>query len=220
MYDKSALPGPFYAVLGNHDYDGNKASIELAYGIEKKGTRWKMPARWYRVEFPREDPLVTVLLLDSNVEELTPEMWSEQTRWLTEQLSAPRSTKWLVVAAHHPLYSHGNTHGDDPRLTAFWRELFEAANVDFYLCGHDHHLEHIRRDGDNIDYLISGGGGVSTRSVSQGSTSRFAAQLHGFLSMTFGENSADVHFISHDGVVVHSFSKKPSTASLTSPPLK
>lgn len=213
MYDKTSLPSPFFVVLGNHDYEQDKAAIQLAYAEKNPDSRWKMPARWYRLELPSEKPIVTILMLDSNVGALSEEMWVAQTRWLTEQLSQPRSTPWLVVAAHHPLYSHGEKHGDGHDLIGMWGDLLRTANVDFYLCGHDHHLEHIRRDGDAIDYLISGSGGVRTRAVSPGPSSQFAAQWHGFLSMRFGERSADVSFISDAGKTIHSFSR-----SATIPP--
>src|SRR3954468_14236560 len=69
MYPASAFPGPCWAMLGNHDYDEEsfqKVAAELAYADAHPGTRWTMPAKWYRVDYPATNPLVTCLILDSN----------------------------------------------------------------------------------------------------------------------------------------------------------
>jgi hypothetical protein len=69
MYPASAFPGPCWAMLGNHDYDEGsslKMAAELSYGSAWPGTRWTMPAKWYRVDWPAQNPLITCLVLDSN----------------------------------------------------------------------------------------------------------------------------------------------------------
>src|ERR1041385_9033315 len=68
MYDPTRLAMPFYAVLGNHDCEENRAEIELDYAKQNPRSRFKMPARWYRVDWPA----VTVLALDSNRDKLSP----------------------------------------------------------------------------------------------------------------------------------------------------
>ncbi len=74
MYPASDFPCPAYAVLGNHDYQRwpeSKVDAELEYARSGRSggaaTRWTMPARWYRFEFPTKNPLVTFLALDSNM---------------------------------------------------------------------------------------------------------------------------------------------------------
>ena len=65
-YDPAVLNMPFYAALGNHDYEGDKAGAQLAYAKAHPTSRWKMPAKWYRVEIPETNPMASVLVLDSN----------------------------------------------------------------------------------------------------------------------------------------------------------
>jgi tartrate-resistant acid phosphatase type 5 len=68
MYPSSLFPGPAYAVLGNHDYEtfrGNKVEAQLAY--TRQSSRWMMPQRWYSVKLPKENPLLTLICLDSNI---------------------------------------------------------------------------------------------------------------------------------------------------------
>jgi tartrate-resistant acid phosphatase type 5 len=70
----SDFPCPAYAVLGNHDYQRwpeSKVDAELEYARSGRNggaaTRWTMPSRWYRFEFPAKNPLITFLALDSNM---------------------------------------------------------------------------------------------------------------------------------------------------------
>jgi hypothetical protein len=68
MYPSFAFPGPVYPVLGNHDYErfrGNKVEAELAY--TGRSSRWTMPHRWYTVQIPKQEPLLILICLDSNL---------------------------------------------------------------------------------------------------------------------------------------------------------
>ena len=76
------LPMPFFACLGNHDYDGNNLNIESDYVRQNPASRFKLPDRWYRVDLPAEKPVVTVLMLDSNMELLGEVRWNQQIAWL------------------------------------------------------------------------------------------------------------------------------------------
>src|SRR5947209_4433952 len=64
MYDPKKLSFPFYVSLGNHDYDNGKFKIELDYARLHPQSRWKFPARWYRIDLPANKPLATILMLD------------------------------------------------------------------------------------------------------------------------------------------------------------
>src|SRR5205085_1381011 len=57
MYDSARLNFPFFAALGNHDYQNGKDAIELEYAKVNPQSRWKLPGRWYRLDVPREHPL-------------------------------------------------------------------------------------------------------------------------------------------------------------------
>jgi len=118
MYPASVFPGPCWAMLGNHDYDDepvSKMNAELTYASAHPGTRWYLPSKWYRLEWPKENPLFTAIVLDSNyhnrVGQLTPEERAAQLAWLKDELAKPRATPWLIALGHHPLYSNG-LHGD------------------------------------------------------------------------------------------------------------
>ena len=53
MYDAKVFDFPFYVALGNHDYQADRYVTEFAYAQANPQSRWKMPARWYRVDIPR-----------------------------------------------------------------------------------------------------------------------------------------------------------------------
>ena len=63
MYPTDDFPCPAYAVLGNHDYQHwpeSKVDGELEYARTGRNsgaaTRWTMPSRWYRFDFPVKEP--------------------------------------------------------------------------------------------------------------------------------------------------------------------
>jgi len=160
MYPADVFNCPAYAILGNHDYQkwpDSKVDAELEYARSGK-SRWTMPARWYRFEFPAKNPLITFLALDSNTPfpdgtssrgrdfTLTLQQQAEQLAWLEAELKGPRTTSLLVVMGHHPVYSDGK-HGDHPVLVRDWDPLFRKYKVDLYLAGHDHDLQHLEFEG-------------------------------------------------------------------------
>jgi hypothetical protein len=97
MYPQDAFPCPCPAVLGNHDYSDD-APQQLAYA-KAGGTRWTLPATWYRMEL---GGVATFLFIETNLRGpsgklpfggaptlfLTPEEESAQWRWLDAQLAA------------------------------------------------------------------------------------------------------------------------------------
>ena len=134
------LPMPFFACLGNHDYDGNNLNIESDSARQNPASRFKLPDRWYRLDLPAEKPVAPVLMLDSNMELLGDVRWNQQIAWLQKQLESPRAA-WTICCAHHPLFSNGFFWGNGP-LQKDWGMLFQRHHVDFYLSGHEHDMEH------------------------------------------------------------------------------
>jgi len=214
MYPASAFPGPCWAILGNHDYDNEpviKVAAELAYQKARPGTRWTMPTKWYRVEWPAENPVMTCLMLDSNyknsVSQLTPEEIAQQLVWLKTELAKPRTTPWLVVMGHHPLYNNGH-HGHTEALIKDWGGLFQKHGVDFYFCGHDHDLQHMEFEGMRISFVLSGGGGQSLHDV-KAADHAFGMKVHGFTHLQVTKEKFTVRHLGADRKQVHAFTKTP-----------
>ena len=215
MYDTQTLNVPFYVTLGNHDYRDGKAAIELAYSQENPTSRWKLPTKWYRQDFPAnhspdhpDHPLVTVLLLDSNRDNLfkTGE-WATELAWLESELTkASQSSHWIICCAHHTLISNG-LHGDNGVLQKEWGTLFKKYHVALYLCGHDHDLQHLELKDWPISFVLAGGGGRSARAMLRDLRGPFSKAMNGFAHLQITEEKITVRLIGKDAQPVHIFER-------------
>lgn len=206
-YDASKLNFPFYVTLGNHDYDGSRWKTQRAYAVAHPDSRWKMPGNWYRLDFPAQRPLVTVLMLDSNRGELSRQQWAEQLAWMQREL-ADRKAPWVVCVAHHPLFSNG-VHGDNPALQQEWGELFQKYAVNLYVVGHDHDLQHLRVPGRGTYFVVCGGGGAGTRLLWGDRYSLFGRAGHGFGHLRISRDAMEMRLLDADGVELYRSSIKP-----------
>lgn len=224
MYPADAFACPAYAVLGNHDYEkfpDSKVDSELEYA-RSGHSRFTMPARWYRFEFPTEKPLITFLALDSNMPfkdgksehgrdfTLTQQQQAEQLAWIETELKRPRNTPFLAVIAHHPVYSNG-PHGDHPILIRDWDPLFRKHNVHLYMAGHDHDLQHLEFEGHPTTFFLSGGGGADlyTLKVDQAKRGPFAEKVYGFSHLSVTPKQLTLRHLDSNGRTVHALTKTP-----------
>lgn len=224
MYPSETFDCPAYAILGNHDYQrwpNSKVDAELEYARAGK-TRWTMPDRWYRFEFPAIDPLVTFLALDSNMPPshggaghgrdftLTAQQQAEQLSWLHAELARPRKTPFLAAMGHHPVYSDG-MHGDHLVLIRDWDPLFREHKVDIYLAGHDHDLQHLEFEGHPTSFFLSGGGGADLYDLRIDPSERgpYGQKVYGFSHLSVNPNQMTLRHLGVNGRVLHVFTKTP-----------
>ena len=203
-YDSGRLNVPFFAVLGNHDYKGNDDAIELSYA-GRGNTRFKLPARWYRLEIPAEKPLVTLLMLDSNQPLMSPAQWTAELAWLESELAKPHAP-WLICCAHHDIFGNGG-HGDNGVLMTTWGPLFKKYHVDFYVCGHEHTLQHLEVADWSTSFVIAGGGGAKRKPMLRDARGPFSKSTLGFASFHFDPESATVQLIDDKGAILHAFTR-------------
>jgi len=233
MYPEESFPGPAYSMLGNHDYqtmppEVNKLEAELEYarsgrGRNGKPTRWTLPSRWYTFDFPSSNPLIHFIVLDSNMPKsdgtwqhgheftLKPEEQAEQLKWLEAQLKMPRTTPFLAVLGHHPVYSNG-PHGDHPVLVRDWDPLFQKYKVDLYMAGHDHDLQHLEFDGHPTTHFLSGAGGADLYVLKIDDLDRgpYAQQVHGFSHLSVTKKAMELRHLDSDGRLLYGILKSPS----------
>ena len=209
MYDPGVLNFPFYMTLGNHDYEKDESPIQLEYAKANPQSRFKLPSRWYRRDFPQDNPLVTVLMLDSNMKLMGEAMWAEQKQWIAAQLAAERKSKWLIAVAHHPFYSNGS-HGDNGVLFREWGSLLVAAKADAYVCGHDHDLQHLEIEYLPVSLILCGGGGAKVRPMAVDKRGPFSKSVYGFVHLRFSEDQMLVKYLDKSLGVLHEFSRDRS----------
>lgn len=212
VYTAPALQTPWYVALGNHDYRG-VASAQIDYTALSH--RWRMPSHYFKIggaELGSE--LVDLFVIDtspvvdaSNYDEMLQQVVrghrerhdsAEQIAWLGEALAASMAP-WKIVVGHHPVYSGG--HGDCADLVEQVAPLLEAHGVQFYINGHDHSLQHIRRG--RVDYVCTGSGADARGPVKAIEGTRFCLSRPGFAVFKVGVDAIDLEFRDLAGQAVY-----------------
>ncbi len=137
IYTGAHLPTTFYVTLGNHDYQQN-TQAQLQYG--QQHPRWVMPSRYYtKVISLNNQPLLRLIVLDTSpfvqVYRQDPGTYPDilqdtgrQLRW-ADSVLAGATEPWKIVVGHHPLYSVGGDHGDQPELISQLSPLLQKYGV-------------------------------------------------------------------------------------------
>ena len=147
--------------VGNHEYETTGASGYFDYFGSAAGS----PSRGY-YSYDKSD--WHVVALNSNCEELRGGCGasSPMVSWLERDLAAHRS-KCTIAYFHHPLFSSGAEHGNQPQVRPIW-EALNAANADVVVSAHDHSYERFapqRPDGTRNEsrgireFVVGTGGG-------------------------------------------------------------
>lgn len=173
---------PFFSALGNHDYKGD---VESQIQYSKKSEIWKMPARYY--QFSRGD--IDFFVLDTN------RFDGKQKSWLKESLNHSQRP-WRIVIGHHPIYSYGG-HGDTKELKEELLPMIEG-KVDFYLCGHDHNKQVIRKKSSNITYVVSGAG-AQIDPLKRNRGALYASASLGFAHLLVSPDTAILKILDENG---------------------
>jgi tartrate-resistant acid phosphatase type 5 len=223
MYPKSVFDCPAYAILGNHDYQVmpvDKVEAELEYA-RRGNSRWTMPAKWYSFQFPKNNPLINFIALDSNMPHphaskngvdftLTEEERLAQLTWLEAELKKPRTTPFTIVLAHHPVFSDG-PHGDHQMLIRDWDPLFRKYVVHAYFAGHDHDMQHLEFEGNPTTHFLSGGGGADLYSLKVDPSQRgpYAQKVYGFSRLSVTPKKLTLQHLDGEGRLLHALEKTP-----------
>ncbi len=142
---------PFYVALGNHDWRG---SPQAQVDYSKMDSRWKMPAFFYSIKYPEQNPILEIFVLNSNDFNL------DSQNWLKTALAAS-TAKWKMLAFHHPILNVGDKH--PPDQMHLWPTLKSIVcnKIDLILSGHEHIFAHLRPESNECKYdqLIIGTGG-------------------------------------------------------------
>lgn len=86
------------------------------------------------------------------------------------------------------------------------KPLLEQFNAQFYFCGHDHDIQHLREKGGNVDYIVTGNGS-ETRQSNLNEMSLFSKSEPGFSVVSLKADSLRVCFVGTKGNIVYSFGR-------------
>lgn len=121
--------------------------------------------------------------------------------------SVARSTAaWKITGGHHPPYSSGQWSNNPDRN---WIILPE---IDLYLAGHDHDMEHISRGGK--EFVVTGNGGRNMTQLGQPVDGSIWGYDDGFGAVRITATSQDllVEYFSVRGELLHSFNLHKESA--------
>jgi 3',5'-cyclic AMP phosphodiesterase CpdA len=166
---------PVFPTIGNHEYQNDRgAPYRQVFALPENGGA-DGAERWYSFDWGD----VHFVALD------TEQVGDAQSAWLAQDL-ANNQLPWKVVYLHRPPYSSGY-HGSSPAVRKAFSALFEEHGVQVVFAGHDHDYERTRVI-NGVTYIVTGGGGHSTRSVGR---SAFTAFSEDVLHFVYGEVKGD-----------------------------
>lgn len=162
---------PFMPAAGNHDY----RTLQGAPFRDVFNLPGDSGEKWYSFDWGP----VHFVALDTEADYRT------QVEWLDKDLAAT-TQPWKIIYMHKPPYSSG-MHGSDTTLRNLLKPVLKRHGVQLVLAGHDHNYERIKPQ-DGTAYIVTGGGGIGTRSVG---TSSFTALSEDVIHFIYGEVHQD-----------------------------
>ena len=191
---------PCFGMAGNHDVKQDALPLVLC---SLRSRTWRMP----NFSYAFETPIARFFLLNTNLNLL-------ELMRLRRELTAD-SSRWTLVAGHHSFYANG-TQGDWDLAGRWYWQRYLRARVDFYVCGHNHQLEHLRMPGQATDYVVSGAGGSHYRAqVAAGAKfkvsraqSLFLHRDNGLVEFEVTATRAAVRYLDAAGEPIYRFERK------------
>jgi len=180
---------PFYIAFGNHDYIGC-AQCYLDYA--QKSSKWNMPSNYYVQRFEG----IEFFIIDTENFDIS------QQNWLSSALKESNIAHKIVIG-HRPIKTN-----EEAYINEKWNGKEELQEIicnsaNFYVAGHAHLLELTEVDGCQVTQIVSGGGGHSTRFITQPNDSIFFHEGNGFATIILNREQLSISFIDNLGVTLY-----------------
>jgi len=215
IYRGNSLQVEWFPVFGNHDYKGN-TQAEIDYS--KISRRWRMTEHYYtfvkkindsisaRFIFIDTPPLIGEYRNNpAGYPDAVKQDADKEIKWLKDVLANSKE-QWKLVFGHHPVYSASKKHGNTQEMIDRVKPLLEQYDAQFYICGHDHDMQHLHERGGKVEYIVTGTGG-ETRPSSSNELSVFSKSEPGFSVISLKADSLKFCFVGTNGNIIYSFSR-------------
>jgi acid phosphatase type 7 len=221
-------PAPIFAIPGNHDGDINEqfpepslaafvrnfcSPVPMIVPEAKDAPRHTMTQP--NVYWTLETPLATFIGLASNCPE-GGQLSQTQIDWFQSELENAATSKALIVAVHHPIYSAYGPKPGSQHLYDFLNTACTTANgrtPDLVLGGHVHDYQRFTGTlaGKNVPFIVAGAGGYNPSlhvlapafhkaklpiaiAGSEGTLENFCDSQHGYLKITVTQDEMTVEY--------------------------
>jgi acid phosphatase type 7 len=182
VYEELFRNIPFFPAAGNHEYNTLQgAPFREVFNLPGDGGE-----KWYSYDWGR----IHFAALDTEAD------YATQAAWLDRDLAASTSP-WKIVYLHKPPYSSGE-HGSDTRLRSILAPVLEKHHVQLLLAGHDHDYERMKPI-NGVQYVVTGGGGRGTYSVTTSDFTAFSLEVIHFVVVEVGVDELTLHAIDAKG---------------------
>ena len=193
-YEKLISEGVrFYATLGNHDQAD--AAVQMAYPKFNMGGKlnYAFSPAGELAEFFTIDSTKVVEIADTS-----------QIDWLEKALKESKA-RWKIVFFHHPPFSPGKRHGDNPILDERLVPVLEKGGANIVLTGHEHFFARMKEQ-NGVNYIISGSGGKIHTGGIQPDPRMVAGNdaIHQFLSVALTHDAFSFTVIGENGETIYS----------------
>ncbi|KAK7359513.1 hypothetical protein VNO77_01474 [Canavalia gladiata] len=216
IYTASSLQKQWYNVLGNHDYRGD-VEAQLSPVLTHFDQRWLclrsfiVNAEVAEFFFVDTTPFVDKYFTEPGDHVYDWKGIGLQKQYISNLLKdvdlalQQSNAKWKIVVGHHAIRSAGY-HGNTEELVNQLLPILEANNIDLFINGHDHCLQHISSVDSAIQFLTSGGGSKAWKGVVnwwKPEEMKFYYDGQGFMSVQVTETELDIAFYDVFGNVLH-----------------
>jgi hypothetical protein len=203
---------PFYAALGNHDYEvqAGKPFFDV-FTLPRNGPPGLVPESSYWLERAGAQMIVH----DTNQSVAT--LRAQSVPWHNEV--ARRPATFRLVFQHHAMYSSGPSYQEPPAeaLRTLLTPVYTATGVDVVFNGHDHLYERTRPIG-GVVYVTTGAGGATlyARKYSNPFTLAFVNDRHSYTYVEVRGRTLLLRQTDENGTQIDALTiTKPVTASDT-----
>lgn len=216
VYSHPELQIEWYPVLGNHEYHGNTQAV-LDYSNVSR--RWNMPARYYTNVFENDGVTTRLVHIDTaplmdkyrndslDYPDARHQDMERELAWIDSVLTVAPKATWTVVIGHHPVFADTDKDEDERTdLQTRLDPLLRRGEVDFYICGHIHNFQHIRREGSVVDYVVNTSGSLA-REVKAIEGTQFCSSETGFSMVAATADSLNLYMLDKNAQLLHTITR-------------